>query len=142
MDVNNPVFKDIITGKICPYCLNASELVDSRQVYGTDHNYGMMYVCTPCNAWVGTHKGTVNALGRLANEPLRELKKEAHRLFDNLWIRKMKSDRVSQKEARAAAYKWLAAQLGIDPKFCHIGMFDIQTCNAAIRICRPFFKQI
>ena len=31
----------------------------------------MIYICKPCDAYVGVHKGTDKALGRLANKELR-----------------------------------------------------------------------
>jgi predicted nuclease of restriction endonuclease-like RecB superfamily len=35
---------------------------------------------------------------------------------------------------RKEAYLWLADELNIEPEECHIGMFDIPTCEKAIRI--------
>lgn len=55
-----------LTGHICPYCGCFAEFVDSSCVYN-GKSYGMIYLCRPCVAWVGVHKGTDNALGRLAN---------------------------------------------------------------------------
>lgn len=70
---------DILTGKICPYCGNPTEYVDSSVIYG--RSYGMIYLCRNCRAYAGVHKGTNQALGRLANAELREAKKEAAFLF-------------------------------------------------------------
>ena len=67
---------EIIAGKICPYCGKPTEYVDSSIIYG--RSYGMIYLCRDCRAYVGVHKGTDQALGRLANAELREAKKEAH----------------------------------------------------------------
>ena len=72
----------ILTGLICPYCGGETAYIDSCRVYG--RSYGMMYICRPCDAWVGVHKGTDKALGRLANKELREAKKEAHFWFDKI----------------------------------------------------------
>lgn len=60
---------------ICPYCDNESELVDSEVVYGK--SYGMMFLCSPCDAYVGCHKDSPNnrPLGTLANRSLRSLRK-------------------------------------------------------------------
>ncbi len=55
----------ILSGKICPYCGNRTEYVDSSVIYG--RSYGMIYLCWDCMAYVGVHKGTDRALGRLAN---------------------------------------------------------------------------
>ena len=78
--------KQIIIGKICPYCKSETEYIDSSFVYGK--SYGMIYICKPCDAYCGVHKGTDNALGRLANAELRYWKKEAHKYFDVIWKEK------------------------------------------------------
>jgi len=116
----------IMKGKVCPYCKQKSVYVDSSEVYGT--SYGMIYLCRPCKAWVGVHKGTNKALGRLANSTLREYKKEAHKYFDNIW----KSGRMSRNDS----YKWLSNKLGIKPEFTHIGMFSEKTCQRVIEVVK------
>lgn len=122
----------ILTGKKCPYCYAKTQYVDSIAIYGK--SYGMVYLCHPCNAWVGVHKGTDKALGRLANAELREWKKLAHEAFDKIWKYKLKS--------RPGAYKWLSGQLGILPKYTHIGMFDVDQCKMVVEACRTELKQV
>ena len=73
----------IIKGKVCPYCFNKSERVDSIIIYG--RSFGNIYLCRTCGAYVGTHHGDKKALGRLANSELRQCKKLAHKYFDTLW---------------------------------------------------------
>lgn len=120
--------KLIYKGKICPYCKEPSQYVDSVIIYG--RSYGMIYLCKSCEAWVGVHAGTNKALGRLANKKLRELKKEAHSYFDRLWKFKNKIFR------RSAAYKWLSEELGLDPHYTHIGMFSEITCKKVIELSK------
>lgn len=79
---NWKIMDEILTGKICPYCGKPTEYVDSSVIYG--RSYGMIYLCRDCKAYVGVHKGTDQALGRLANAELREAKKEAHFYFDQI----------------------------------------------------------
>lgn len=121
----------------CPYCGNIAMLVDSSVVYH-GKSYGMIYRCDPCDAHVGVHKNskTFAPLGRLANKELREWKRRAHAVFDPLWQRKIERDKCSREEARKAAYKWLAGQLEIERKDCHIGMFDVDTCKRTVEVCR------
>lgn len=125
------------TGKLCPYCHAETIYIDSAEVYGK--SYGMIYLCRPCKAWVGVHKGSSTALGRLANDELREWKKKAHSLFDPLWQRKINKG-FSKKMARGAGYKWLANELGIDIDLCHIGMFDVDTCKQVVEICKKYYR--
>lgn len=86
IDANN--VKLINSGKICPYCSNSTEYIDSVEIYGK--SYGMIYICRPCDSWVGVHnKKSKKALGRLANRDLRNLKKQAHAYLDPLWKKKI-----------------------------------------------------
>lgn len=127
----------LCSGVVCPYCGGKSKLIDSKEIYGK--SYGNMYCCKKCDAYVGVHQGTEIALGRLANKELRLKKKEAHSLFDPLWRKKMDIDNVSKHEARTSAYKWLSETLNIDPKFCHIGMMDVDQCNEVIQLCKKYY---
>lgn len=112
----------------CPYCTKSAEFMESSATLYAGRDYGPVYVCMPCEAWVGCHKGTTKPLGRLANRELRTWKIRAHRAFDPLWR--------ELKMGRSGAYKMLAARMGIPKKKCHIGMFDIDQCRQAIEICR------
>ena len=118
----------------CPYCSLPVAYVDSREVYG--RSYGMIYLCRPCTAYVGVHKGTDKPLGRLANAELRGAKIAAHRAFDRLWKRKIELTGCSKNEARGRGYAWLSRQLGISAKDCHIGMFDVDMCGKVVEVCR------
>lgn len=125
----------ILTGKVCPYCDDKTEYKDSSIVYGT--SYGMIYICRRCDAYVGVHKGTNKALGRLANRELREAKKKAHHYFDKLWQLKMKEG-FNKGHARAKGYKWLSQQMDLHPDLTHIAMMDVAQCNRVVEICRPY----
>jgi len=129
---------DIITGKICPYCNKQTKYVNNSVVY--KQNTGMIYYCVDCNAYVGVHKGTSKSLGRLANVELRKAKIQAHRYFDNIWKQAMIKYDWSKFKARQTAYNWLSKQLNIPIEFTHIGMFDMETCNIAIQLCKPYYK--
>ena len=122
--------KLILKGKICPYCKQETELIDSVLIYGKP--YGLIYACRDCDAYVGVHKGTTRALGRLANKELRELKKKAHHYFDKLWM--------SGQMTRTEAYSWLSLELGLPISFTHIGMFGPDTCKEAIHLSKNKLK--
>lgn len=123
---------------LCPYCERpAAFLPSSAAVYG-GRDFGPVWACHPCGAWVGCHPGTNRPLGRLADRDLRQAKIAAHRAFDRLWQRKMAAERVSKKKARSAGYRWLAAQLGIEPRDCHIGMMDAGLCRRVVEVCAPY----
>jgi Fe-S cluster biosynthesis and repair protein YggX len=125
-------------GKVCSYCSQPTEYVDSAKVYG--RTFGMIYHCISCEAWVGVHKGTNKALGRLANKALRKWKQEAHKYFDPLWRKKMQQG-FSKTKARHKAYKWLAKQMGLPVKETHIGMFDVDQCKQVVEICKRLYHE-
>lgn len=121
----------------CPYCGADANLVRGDVVYPhrPDLHDLKFWTCDPCFAWVGTHRGTDEPLGRLANAELRKAKIAAHAAFDPLWRRKMQRDGCSKGKARRAGYTWLAGQLGIEFNDCHIGMFDVSMCERVVDLC-------
>lgn len=122
---------------ICPYCTLPAVLVPDTEVYRKSYG-SKVWLCRPCGAWVGVHRGSPNdmPLGRLANAALRDLKIQTHAVFDPLWIAAMKLRGWSKSRARITAYVWLAAQMGLSIKRCHIGHFDEDQCRRAIEICK------
>lgn len=123
----------VLLGWSCPYCGNPTKLVDDSQIYG--RSYGTKcYICEPCGAWVGCHKNSDKALGRVANKELRELKHRAHEAFDPLW-----------KEGhlpRTAAYEVLSAAFNLPTEQTHIGMFNEDMCRKVIALSNIIFKLI
>ena len=119
---------------VCPYCGFNAELVDSIAVYRK--SYGMIWLCQPCQAWVGTHKDskTHKPLGTLARAELRELRQEAHARFDPFW-RKLSERGLSKGTARKTLYSRLAGLMGIDSSACHIAQFGEEQCRQVIEIC-------
>jgi hypothetical protein len=112
---------------LCNYCSNQAILADSAEVYN-GRSYGPIWVCHPCQAWVGCHKGTDKPLGRLANAMLRRLKMRAHSAFDRYW-------KNTKTTSRKQAYAALATVLGVSLDDCHIGMFDEDMCKRVIAVC-------
>lgn len=114
---------------ICPYCRKLAVPGTGAQIYPyrADLHGKQFWVCWVCHAWVGCHDDDLDRpLGRLANAELRQAKIAAHTAFDRIWRGKIR---------RGAAYRWLAAQLGIEPRDCHIGMFDVEHCRRVVTVC-------
>jgi hypothetical protein len=121
----------------CDYCGKPATLLASSASLYEGNDFGPAWFC-PCRpAWVGCHPGTTRALGRLADADLRKAKIAAHAAFDQLWRGKMRRDACSKGKARGIGYAWLADQLGIDTAACHIGMFDVATCQRVVEACKP-----
>lgn len=140
----------VLQGIVCAYCPNVStELVDSAEVYG-GVSYGLIWKCPECGAYVGVHKGTDKALGRVANAQLRIAKQLAHTAFDRLWrlkaFRTLSKTAPADKDAvwrqcRNDAYAWLSTKMGTLPSETHIGMFDEQQCAMVVEICLPYLPK-
>lgn len=113
----------------CDYCGQVAKLVSGEKIYPHRKDLWRLdfYLCAPCDAYVGCHKGSYRPLGRLADAFLRVEKSKAHAAFDPLW--------KSRKMTRGAAYKWLAEQLSISKDECHIGMFSAVMCRRVVEIC-------
>ena len=125
---------------ICPYCRSTAKLVDSSLVYN-GRSYGPAWVCAnypKCDSYVGCHKGTDKPLGRMANKELRVAKSAAHKSFDALWERRVTISKCSKKAARTRGYWWLAHQLDIPARECHIRMMDVDLCRRVVEVCKPF----
>jgi len=122
--------------KTCRYCQQPAQLLRYRGAgYPYRSDYGPTWVCVPCQAWVGCHDGTTNALGGLANAELRGWKVKAHAAFDPLWKAKIARDGCSKSKARKAGYRWLSEQLSIPYEKTHIGYMSIDECKMVVSIC-------
>lgn len=124
---------------VCPYCNKNAVLHETSEKFYHGTNFGPLWVCEPCQAWVGVGPKR-EPVGRLANKELRQAKMLAHAEFDPLWHRKVERDLCTHKVARAAGYQWLAGVLGIPPAQCHIGMFDADTCMRVAAVCKRYNK--
>lgn len=123
----------VLTGKKCPYCLNETEYIDSSIIYGK--SYGMVYMCKPCDAYVGVHYGdSLDSKGSVANKRLRYWRKKAHEHFDPIAFEKRKG------WSRRKAYAWLSQEMGLPKELTHIGMFSVNKCKQVIEICKTFKK--
>ena len=103
----------------CPYCSEEALWVENKEVYG--RNYGksyMIWLCKPCDAYVGCHNNTKEPLGTLANKELREWRKKAHEAIDDYW----KSEIYTRKEV----YQKLKEHFGNE---IHIGEADMALCK-------------
>lgn len=96
----------------------------------------MFWRCA-CGAYVGCHQGTRIPLGRPAGPVTQAARKAAHAAFDRLWLAKAEREEISRNEARGKGYAWLAAQLGIEPRACHIGWMDAATARRVAVLCAP-----
>lgn len=110
----------------CQYCNNKAEWVENKEIYG--RNYGnsyMIWLCRPCDAYVGCHKNTRNSLGTLANKELREIRKKAKGRF----ITRFMDGDWNDKDKKKRAYKIIRNLFGY--KF-HFGSSTVEDCQRII----------
>lgn len=112
---------------ICQYCGGNTEWVENKEVYG--RNYGnsyMIYLCRPCDAFVGCHNNTREPKGYvLANRELRAWRKKAHAYIDPFW--------QSGRLKRGQVYARLKRAIGGD-KEIHVGGSDIELCKKILAV--------
>jgi hypothetical protein len=129
----------------CGECADGGEVVlaQGREMYPQRpdlwvHDNGderWMWRCARCDAYCGVHRGTITPLGTPAGKATREARSAAHAAFDPLWQKRAHLSAMKPSRARAKGYRWLAGELGINPKECHIGMMDAAMCRRVIEIC-------
>lgn len=128
-----PLFYEDSVMVICPYCSMFALLeMDSSVVYSK--NYGPIWICIECQAWVGCKPKTIIPHGTLANAIVRDLRKKTHTLFDQIWMKDIESKSMSKSAARTQAYEWLASQMKIPIAECHMGMMQEFQLRQAIEI--------
>lgn len=94
------------------------------------------WLCRKCSGYVGVHRGTLKPLGSPAGEETRRARAAAHAVFDPMWQKRMRLSDLSKAQARGRGYKWLAEQLGVSRKECHIGMMDAATARRVVEVCK------
>ena len=68
--------------------------------------------------------------GTLADNELREYRKQAHYWFDKLW------QQPTRITSRYNAYRWLAYELNMKRKDTHIANFEIEQCKKVIKLVK------
>jgi len=110
----------------CPYCNKPAEWVANKEVYGK--NYGksyMIWLCKPCDAYVGCHNNTNKPLGTIANRELRQWRRTAK----EEWINSKLDGNWKNKKLRSKGYQWLGDLFG---KEFHFGESTIEDCKKVL----------
>ena len=107
----------------------ALQIVSGQEIYPhrPDLAHLKFWRCPSCRAYVGCHGNTDRPLGIAASEALRQRRISTHAAFDPIW--------KSGNQSRNSAYRWLAQEMGIPHKLCHISWFNSQQCHKAIAAC-------
>lgn len=128
--------KDVLYGKICPYCKSSTRITTELEIYGKSYKGRAVIACKNfpnCDAYVGTHDDG-EPLGRLANKKLRNRKTHAHFWFDKIW-----QEGYIQ---RTELYTKMSEGLNIPLQYAHIGMFNNDTCMRAASWAKVLYKSL
>lgn len=115
------------TAPRCPYCGSVAILRSAEGIYRSHSAGKMLYVCKKypiCDSYVRVHPGTSIPMGTLANKKLRELRQEAHRCFDQLYLQGLMT--------KDEAYLWLAEIVAAPLAQAHIGYLGEYYCGRVI----------
>ena len=128
--------KDILSGKICPYCKCETKKVTDKEIYGPQSKYDKSFIQCIENRdhYVGTFANG-RSLGRLADSELRKLKREGHAVFDKLW-----QGEDATFNSRDHAYTWLSRKMRLSMDLTHFAMFNDDQCIQSIQIVNAFMK--
>ncbi len=113
----------------CNNCNSTNiRLTENSVLYGTQQgDWPIIWYCDDCQASVGCHPDTDIPLGYLADRDTKRSRMLAHEAFDPFW--------KSGNNGRQDTYSWLASQMGIPPKECHISHFNKEQCQQVVDIC-------
>ncbi|WP_226018433.1 zinc-finger-containing protein [Novosphingobium sp. FKTRR1] len=116
---------------LCAECGDPAHPVGGERIYPhrSDLHHKRFWLCR-CGAYCGCHPGTDNALGTPAGPDTRRARSAAHAAFDPLWR--------DGGMSRAEAYAWLASELSMDRKQCHIGMMTADQARAVVNAVRRY----
>ena len=119
---------------ICPYCKTKAQWVSHSEIYNGkvfNEKAHMIWLCKPCDAYVGCHQNTKQPLGTIVNAATRRARKLTKEAFIKNYLRGNWNCKPVMKNM---AYETLAERMGISKKKCHFAMFDIETCRKAWKV--------
>ena len=117
----------------CPYCGSRAFLRPASMVCRHATPDQKVYVCARypvCNAYVSAHRDSCLPMGTLANQSLRNKRRQAHIALNRLCVQGL----MTRKEA----YRWLQVQFGLPGSEAHIGHFSGYRCEQVIDLCGRF----
>lgn len=126
----------------CGECGEKAHLVSGEKIYPRRPDlWEKSFFRCDCGAYVGTHPGTTNPLGKPTNSETRSARSQAHAHFDPLYkeVGRRKPDGGSP---RKRGYRWLAEQMGMSIDVCHIGMMTRAEADRVVEICRPHLEKM
>ena len=114
--------------KVCNLCGGEVSFVRNELIYGRPYGSGRAYLCSVCGAYVGTHANSPRtAMGLLADDEMRELRKQCHELFDMTW---------HDRKERSIRYMELARKMDMNSADCHFAWMDKSDLKRALSLLK------
>lgn len=116
---------------VCLHCNRPCRLTTGKEVY-PDHpklSSKKIWKCDPCDAHVGCHGDSSDALGFAADYSTRRARSLLHeRRLDPIW---KAAPRKRRHSTRLAVYRFLSEAMCLPPEETHTTMFTIEQCREA-----------
>lgn len=125
----------------CNLCSGEVIYTSNSRIYGSEIGSGKCYLCLECGAYVGTHiPRPKEALGILADERMRGLKMECHKIFDKQFL--CAHNVYQMRKLRKRAYKKMAEILDIPVSECHFGYFEMDMLQKSYKFLKMMEPEI
>lgn len=114
---------------LCPLCQSLMILRTTQKFRYPNGDPRKFWSCSTwpkCNGIHGAHPDG-RPLGIPGDAETKKARIRAHDAFDAVWR--------GRKWSRSHGYRWLREQLEITKTECHIGNFDVETCERVISLC-------
>ena len=125
-------------GKVCPYCRSDTKYASSSAEVYNGKDFGPIFICRPCRAWVGSHKDRQEPMGMVCKSDDKLSRVITHAYFDTLW---QPASKYQIFKSRAAAYEAFAREMKLSPKLAHIGCLTIPECIKLQTVCKRLLKE-
>lgn len=120
----------------CDQCGHTNvHYTDNSVLYGnTFGKWSKIWYCPSCKAAVSCHPNTHYPMGKMADSATRKARSRAHKYFDQIF-------RKYRLMSRSSAYVWLAREMGIKTKNCHISYFNAEQCELVVKLSKAKIKK-
>jgi len=125
-------------GKRCPYCKSKTDYSKSSAEVYNGQDFGPIFICRPCKAWVGAHKDREEPMGMVCKSDDKLSRVITHAYFDPLW---QPASKYQIFKTRAQAYEMFAREMKLPPALAHIGCLTISECVKLQAICKRLLKE-
>jgi len=114
---------------VCLHCNLPCRLTTGKKIY--PHRKDLwekpIWECSFCDAYVGCHPGTKDALGFAADYQTRQARMKLHNeMLDPIW-----RNSKGVKRNRRTVYAYLSRVMGLPPEETHTGMWTVEQCRQA-----------